>query len=497
MLEANDQQSEQQSQILEQVFARLKELHAAASEGRSDEERIQAGMRDLILGATTLKAKQALIAVELHKLLEQADTEKWSAARLAEEMNIIRKDTTAQIFAENWYESTLSTAEHQIHAATYGTNMFRFDLRMKMANNPTREDLQKFGIIMFDVDGLRSFKDCTSHAETTRFLQGVVRILINPQGPTRKRLADRGIDVIPMATGGDEFVLYLKGNSPISQPMIDEIITSFQQEISSSAELQKMLNFDSEKTLIQYGLPSSAQRKNFAKMERTEQLETLKKIRATLPEKFIPHIAGGGALLTEGIALAAEKDEHDLQGTDECFLSLREKIVYSTIDLAEDRQTTNKESDKQKRRRIDERQFQFETRGSEARKLQEHINVLEKEIASVRGQIGSLLGTDDPQACPLQEQMTLLTQKYASMRAQFAPLIERERKELEQLTEDIVFFETFIKSMRSQYERLLQSDRTEALAAQEHISALESQIETMRIRKEARLADFSSLATAL
>ncbi len=159
MPEAPTEQLELQPETLGRVFARLQELHAASAEGRTDLERIQDGMRDLILGATTLEAKQALVALRAQGILERADREHWTSRQLADAILAMRQDITQRIFAEHWYESTLSTSEYPIHAATYGTNMFRFDLRSLMSDSPSPERLQEFGVIMFDVDWLRSFKD--------------------------------------------------------------------------------------------------------------------------------------------------------------------------------------------------------------------------------------------------------------------------------------------------------------------------------------------------
>jgi hypothetical protein len=114
-------------------------------------------------------------------------------------------------------------------------------------------------------------------------------------------------------------------------------------------------------------------------------------IRESLPEKFIPTIAGGGALLTDGIAFAVEKDEYDLQGPDETFQTLREKIVQATIEIAEHRQKKNKERDKQQRRIDDPKLYLFQTRGSEARMLQERVATLEAELSTTRAQLRATL----------------------------------------------------------------------------------------------------------
>ncbi len=390
--------SECQPEALDRVLQRMKILHAQSAGEKTDEERVIEGMSNQIIGETTKRAHQALIARESQRLQELASYEQWSPERLVQEITAMHQTITAAMFEEHWFESTLSTVDHPIHAATYGTSMFRYDLRMLTAENLSPDRLKEFGWIMFDVNALRAFKDCTSHEHTTRFLQGIVRILVNPHGLTQQKLQETGIRVIPMATGGDEFVLYLRGRSPLSSALINGITTSFQREISMSEILRTFLDFDDEKVLITYGMPSSVQRKEFAKLDPRERRKKLDAIRVSLPEKFIPSVAGGGALLDEGILLAVEKDERDLQGGEETFFTLREKIVQSTIDLAEHRQKKNKERDLHQMEITHPRQHAFRLRNSENRRLQgekrrlkEAKEILEKELTATRAQLEALL----------------------------------------------------------------------------------------------------------
>lgn len=401
MPETAQELAERQPELLDRLLQRLKILHARSAGEKTDEQRINEGMSSQIIGDTTQKAHRALIEQESQQLQMVASREQWSSDRLAHEISAMHQRITADMFKEHWFESTLSTPNHPIHAATYGTSMFRYDLRILMAENPSPERFREFGWIMFDVNGLRSFKDCTSHEHTTRYLQGIVHILLDPYGPTGRYLQATGIRVTPMATGGDEFVLYLRGRSPLCPALINEIIASFQREIFSSDTLRAFLNFDDERVLITYAMPSSHQRKEFAKLSPKERKKRFDAIRASLPEKFTPSIAGGGALLDEGIRRAVEKDERDLQGGDETFLSIREKIVQSTIELAEDRQKKNKERDVRRLEITDPQQHAFRLRNGEnrrlqdeKRRLQELKETLETELIDTRARLEALLAKE-------------------------------------------------------------------------------------------------------
>ncbi len=391
MSEILSQLSESPEEAVNRVLVSLRALHIQSAEERTDEERIAEGMSSQIIGETTQKALQALIELEAAKLRIQADTEGWDVARCTQETAAMRQRLTADIFKEHWFESTLSKTDHPIHAATYGTSMFRYDLRMLMTENPSPERIDEFAWIMLDANGLRSFKDCTSHDETTHYLQGVVRILVNEESPTRKKLTAMGINVIPMATGGDEFVLYLRGVAPITQKVIDETVEELQQEISSSKELQAMLNFDDEGVLKQYSMPSSAERKKFDSLTPDDRAQKLRDIRATLPDAFTPSFAGGGALLRDGILRAVERDDLDLKGDDETFHTLREKIVQATIELAEWKQKKNKEKGLQKLEAADPKTFEFRLRNGESRQLQAEKMALSREIEETRARLEQLM----------------------------------------------------------------------------------------------------------
>jgi len=414
MLEsALEKLSARQPEILDSVLQRMTVLHVRSATERDDEERIMEGMSGQIMGETTQRAHLALADQETRALVERAQQERWSEQRLTQSIAATRQRIAANMFKEHWFESTLSTPDFPIHAATYGTWMFRYDLRRLMAENPSPERLGDFGWLRFDVDGLRSFKDCTSHTHTTLFLRQMARIFVDPHGPTRRRLEEQGIHVIPMATGGDEFELFLRGSTPLTPQLIEDTIASFQAEISSSEKLSSFLDFDDEDVLITYGMPSSDQRKAFFALHPDQRSDQLRAIRATLQfnsspnGKFITSVAGGGALLTEGILLAVERDEHDLQGSDETFTTLREQIVQSTIDLARDRQGRNKEESLRILEDSDLNLYRFRLRNHQNRQLhdekrqaeeraeqaEERAERLERELAASRGGVVRLLGT--------------------------------------------------------------------------------------------------------
>ena len=275
-----------------------------------------------------------------------------------------------------------------INSAIYGTSMCRYRLRELMAESPTPKSLSRFGWIMFDVNGLRSFKDSTSHEYTTHYLQEIVKILINPNGPTNKYLEELGINVIPMATGGDEFELYLSGREPLTDEIIQRTVASFQQEISTSETLRSLLNFDNKDVLMAHGVSTEEQRNIFEALPVPDQQKILKEIREALPDTFTPSIAGGGAILNEGVILAADIDPHDLQGEDETFYSVREKIIQHTRSLAEKRQKENKKNELEKLKLENPKEHAFRLRNKENRELEEQNRKLEAVIRAIEKETG-------------------------------------------------------------------------------------------------------------
>ncbi len=375
----------------DRVFARMKQLYAQTATDTPDDKRILDGMSSLIIGKTTQRAHLALIAQETERLAALAMQDSWSDEQLDQAVRTMTQSVTEDMFREHWFESTLSTPDCPIHAATYGTSMFRYDLRMLMAENSSADSLSQFGWIMFDVNALRSFKDCTSHEHTTQFLRQMVCIFVDENGSTNRMLRTDGVKAITMAAGGDEFVLYMHSRIPLTPAYIEKVITSFQEEISSSRTLKAFLDFDDERVIKTYGLPSSSHRKAFAQLTEAQQKQKLADIRSSLPEKFIPSVAGGGATLAEGTAWATERDDHDLDGAHESFQSLRGKIIQGTIDLAEVRQKKNKEAALRRLEAEDPRSYAFRLRNGENRELQHQKDELAAQLAEIRARLDAVL----------------------------------------------------------------------------------------------------------
>lgn len=375
---------------LENVLGLFLKLHAKSVLEKPDHERILDGMSSQLLGEFTLKAANALMHEECQLLERQAEIEAWSPALLEAKKNVARQDIMTHLFSEHWYESTLSTSEHPIHARTYGETKLKYDLRLLMSENPSPRDFDRFGWIMFDVNGLRSFKDCTSHIETTRYLQKIVQILLNPDGPTHQWARLKGIEMIRMATGGDEFVLYVKGRSPLSSSDIQSIVRSYQHEVETNESLTAMLNFDDPETIRQYGLPSSQLRFDFDQLTQAEQEDVFKNIRKTLPRTFIPSIAGDGALLSEGVHAAIALDPHDLKDHQD-FSLLREDCVQAMIKLAEDRQKLDKDRRKLHLREHNPLQFAWEQRTKGNQILAQELLSVEARLQSIRQEYSLLL----------------------------------------------------------------------------------------------------------
>lgn len=376
---------------IELVLGQMKILHRESGTEETDAERILAGMMEQFIGPTTRKACEALIEIATREYEESCAKKSITLSDMQEGTVDIKRSIVSAMFREHWFESTLSTLECPIPSATYGKSKLIYDLRLLIADNPSPEDLQKIGWIMFDVDALRPFKDLKGHEQTTALLREIVKILMHPDGPTRSKMRERGIEIVAMASGGDEFELYVHGKQPLQQHVIDDIVASFQSEISTSQTIRAMLNFDDPETIKQFGLSKKKKRKEFEKLDEAGQANTLQEIRARLPETFIPWISGGGCLLTQGIERAAENDANDLCGNHETFTTLRQKIVEAMFSLAEESQGIHKRLRREYLKLHDPRQYEFGLRNGENRNLADTIEKLNEEILELRRQLSETL----------------------------------------------------------------------------------------------------------
>jgi hypothetical protein len=390
--ETDREQRERQEQTIARVLQRLRELHAESTTDMTDEERIVDGMNNQIIGDVTREARQALIEKKAAELRGIGIRQGWDEEVQTAGRRRMERDVTEAMFKEHWYESTLSQPGYPIHSATSGASIFKYDLRLLMSQDPTPETLGCYAWMMFDVDGLRSFKDCTSHQHTTDFLRAIAKLLVDRDGDIRKRFASLGITVFPMATGGDEFELYLRSSKPLSSQCLVQLREGIQREVSHNAHLRSFLDYDDRTVLKKYGWPSVEQRAAFGRMDALQQAEVLARKRKELPDCFIPTMAGGALLLNEGILHAVDLDEFDLMGQEEDFLTLREKIVQSTIDLAKERQERAKKAEMARLRESDPRRHAWRLRNQENRIQEKTIRQLETELADTQRQLREALG---------------------------------------------------------------------------------------------------------
>ncbi len=105
------------------------------------------------------------------------------------------------------------------------------------------------GILNLDVNGLKSVNDLMGHEKGDDYLRKMVEVF--KSGNITKDLESKGIKVLPHSNGGDEFAIILSGDINLTevkngQTLIDEILKSYQKEISS-LDMSDIINFSDPK----------------------------------------------------------------------------------------------------------------------------------------------------------------------------------------------------------------------------------------------------------
>jgi len=169
------------------------------------------------------------------------------------------------------------------------------------------------------MNGTRSIRELVGHTKTGVLLQGIARVLTEKESSTRLWLERNGLHVTPIATGGDEFAILLRGNSPLSNELLQATGAGYQQAIADDPILRKSVNLN--------------------------QPHMHAKFKEPLPDECPITVAHGAATLDEGILWAREQDDDDhrlLLNGDESFTEACAKIYAGTLDVADSRQKKNK-----------------------------------------------------------------------------------------------------------------------------------------------------------
>ena len=95
----------------------------------------------------------------------------------------------------------LSTRHHPIQAKDHARHLFYLIMRGFMPEDVSAAEFGRLGILSFDLNGLKSFSECTSDEHTTRLLQTTSKIFLHKNGRTRGWAESLGIRMTPFAAG--------------------------------------------------------------------------------------------------------------------------------------------------------------------------------------------------------------------------------------------------------------------------------------------------------
>lgn len=374
---------ESKHHLLADVMHLMQTLHARSLRQKPDDDHVIDRMLRQ-LGTETRRIMLSHLRTIERRINRRSDaTSPEVIARNTALLRQMRRERITNVFAENWYDSILSTPEYPIHAKGYGRFLLHTAVREFVREQAPPEAFQHIGWISFDTNGLKTMIDCTTYGNATRYLQAIARLLLDREGRTRRWMEEMDIRVTPLAAGGDEFALFLHASSHLDAPLLKEIIAGYQEEVSDSTELRSFLDFDARETLLNFGLPTERERERFLTLGIAEQEQELRRIRASLPALFVPTIAGGGATLDEGIVRAVESGSLNPAHSTETFDTARETMRRHLVELAEARQAENKATFKRSVQATDPLFHSFLLRNGENRQLAKKKEDLERRLCQV------------------------------------------------------------------------------------------------------------------
>lgn len=108
------------------------------------------------------------------------------------------------------------------------------------------DDFYKIALIFFDLNGLKTLNDGTTHENGDRALEIFSKILKN--GSTTQWLRRQGVEVIPAHQSGDEFLLLMRGDKDLSS-ILEETKKRFHDEVEHY-DASDLLDFQTGKKYL-------------------------------------------------------------------------------------------------------------------------------------------------------------------------------------------------------------------------------------------------------
>lgn len=236
--------------------------------------------------------------------------------------------------------------DEKFNIASYGflrKEMYKnIDSSFNAKNVKSVNDIDKTAMMFFDLNGLKTVNDfaVNRHESGDKMLEVSADILEN--GKTKKWLEKLGLKVVPVHRSGDEFMVLISGERPVSLPsefqgvegesvkgasITEYALEMIKKEFKEDERFSKILNFG-----------DNEQRKIF------EEKGIIKPNEWPKDFEFEGSISGGSASFLDALRnLNIQEDELKNMA----WKDVIKKVMGSIINIADRRMSTNKDKEKE------------------------------------------------------------------------------------------------------------------------------------------------------
>jgi GGDEF domain-containing protein len=281
-------------------------------------------------------------------------------------------------------DSTLSTNGHSIpHFNTQPPLVAHNLIKVASSENDARR-LERMGCVFFDVDGMKTIVDCTSHAHGSRYLRALSHFLGHPSKEVAEWLEENRLRVEAFSVGGDEFMTILRSDDqPVTHGILAEFTQRMQSALALNTDISSIVSFDDPEFIMEYDQWSDEDRKRLK--EDPEFMKTkLTESRSKLPDVFIPSVSCGSATFLEALHEALSPDTEEAKTLEELGLN----TFHIMVAKADERMKTDK---REFRSQITDPKLRaFLLRNAENRRLREKLQDTRQQLRTALDRIAVL-----------------------------------------------------------------------------------------------------------
>jgi GGDEF domain-containing protein len=197
--------------------------------------------------------------------------------------------------------------------------------------------LKKVARISFDLNGLKAVNDLTgSHEQGDQYLKMMIDVLRDEK--VTAWLAERKIEAVITADGGDEFGMILRSSEAIDDELVyNELISGIiKTELWNDEEAKNVLDFDKEEVLLAY---AGINKNEWLIKTASEKNEVLLDVKRKIPATYFFRAA-----VSAGITTLFDSFMHAKIKDSDSYERLLEKAMGSLFDLSDKEMQADKTS---------------------------------------------------------------------------------------------------------------------------------------------------------